>query len=554
MNGDLSGDTKDVKSVGLAPEENSKSADSGAANLKSTDLKSTVFSKKDSIFAVAMLVCGFLYWNLMVSQGPGAGVTLFAIILCGIVGIYLHGNGVKQTKGSIACLLIIGLSAFQFFIFDLTPLSFFNFIFLTVAAVYWICYVTRRRLDQKLSIYFLGDMINQFLLVPFHNFLCCFASLKPAKKDGNFGRNLLSALVGVVIFFPILALVVNLLVSADAAFESLLSNFKFSLSVDAVEYLVEIILGIPVACYIYGIVYGNLKKRHTGYISVASMDKQALGLRFAPKVPVFSGLTVLNGIYLLFFIAQGSYLFSAFASHLPETMTYAEYARRGFFELCGVAAINLMVIGVAYLITKRNEDQVVSKGLKAEILTICGFTVLLIGTALSKMGLYIHYYGLTQLRVYTTWFMALLLFMFVIVALRQFLKFNGSKIVIIGFVLSFLVLTYGNVDGMIAKYNIDRYREGTLLSVDTQALMDLSDGAVPHMVALYHETDNQVLKGQLKFAITKVYGGDVRDLYGDTYEEGFYPEDTTVVVLPMRTDWRCFNLQSYQADQLKETL
>lgn len=548
MNGELSGETK--------------------------DLKSTVFSKKDRIFGAVMLVCGFLYWNLMVSEGPGVGVTVFALLLCGIVGAYLHLNGVKQTKESLACLLIIGLSAFQFFIFDLTPISFFNFIFLSVAVVYWVCYATGRRLDRQLSIYFLGDMINQLLIVPFYNFLCCFASLKPVKKDGNFGRNVLSALVGVVIFFPILALVVNLLINADAAFESLLSNFRFSLSVDMVEYLIQIILGIPVACYLYGLVYGNLKNRHTTYISVTSMDVNALALQFAPRIPVFSALTVLNGIYLLFFFAQGSYLFSAFASHLPETMTYAEYARRGFFELCGVAAINLMIIGVAYLVTKRNEEiskpkaeepsknsteeggkfHDIPKGLKVEILALCGFTLLLIGTALSKMGLYIHYYGLTQLRVYTTWFMALLLFVFIIIAVRQFVKFNGAKIVIIGFVLSFLVLTYGNVDGMIAKYNIDRYREGTLLSVDTQALIDLSDGAVPHMVELYHETDNPVLKGQLKFAITKIYGGDVRDLYGDAYEEGFYPEDTTVVVLPMRTDWRCFNLQSYKADQLKENL
>lgn len=217
-------------------------------------------------------------------------------------------------------------------------------------------------------------------------------------------------------------------------------------------------------------------------------------------------------------------------------MTYAEYARRGFFELCSVAAINLAVIGVAYLITKRVEEKSVPKGLKVEILLVCTFTILLIATALSKMVLYIHYYGLTQLRVYTSWFMALLLFIFILIGVRQFVKFNGSRIVIIGFVLSFLILTYSNVDGMIAKYNIDRYREGTLISVDVEALKELSDGAVPHMYDLYQDTQNLVVKGRLESAITGEYS------WG------------TVIELPYGSNFRNFNIQSYKATQIRESV
>ena len=48
-------------------------------------------------------------------------------------------------------------------------------------------------------------------------------------------------------------------------------------------------------------------------------------------------------------------------------MTYAEYARRGFFELCTVSGINLGVIGAAHLIVKRDKIKI----LKAETAALC---------------------------------------------------------------------------------------------------------------------------------------------------------------------------------------
>lgn len=267
-------------------------------------LKALSFSVKDTVFAGAMLVCGFLYWNLIVSEGPGAGITIFALILCGVIGGYLKLNHVKQSKESVICLIIIGLSALNFLLYDLTPLSFFNFIFLSLALVYWVGLITGNRLEDKLSIYFIGDMINQVILVPFYNFLCCFASFKAIKGKGEHGKSVLSALIGILIFFPVLALVVKLLIQADAAFEGLLQQFEFSLSTDVLEYIIQIILGIPVASYLFGLVYGNLKRRNTNHISIESMDKNAVAIQFAPRVPVFSALTVLNGIYILFFLLK----------------------------------------------------------------------------------------------------------------------------------------------------------------------------------------------------------------------------------------------------------
>jgi hypothetical protein len=299
-------------------------------------------------------------------------------------------------------------------------------------------------------------------------------------------------------------------------------------------YLVDFILGLPVACYLYGLLYGNRHKRNTGTMTTDHADGRAQALRVVPGVPVCSALTALNLVYLVFFLAQASYLFSAFRDDLPTAMTYSEYARRGFFELCAVSGINLAVTAAAYLLAKRDKMAV----FRGETAALCLFTILLIATAMSKLGMYISYYGLTRLRVYAAWFMAVLLFLFVLVLVRQFRRFNGTRIAVVGCICLFLGLCYGNADGLIAKHNIDRYQAGTLETLDVPALWELSDGAAPYLHALYLETeDSSALKDELRVMLQEApfrRGGMLND-FSDL-------------------DFRAFNLQTWRADRLRETL
>ncbi len=483
--------------------------------------------RNDSIFALAMLVCGFLYWNLIRLPDLGAGVTLFAAIFCLCTFIYLKSGEVHQTRTSLLCFVVIILSALVFLLFDNIPIKMLNFIFLTAAVIYWISLSTGRTLENRISAYIVGDFFNQVFVVPFSNFASCFGAVKSLIAANQKGKSLLAGALGIILMIPVLAVVINLLIEADAAFAGLIANLEFTVSLDI---LIQIILGIPVACYLYGLIYGNLYGRNTGFVTVESVDKRAAAFRFAPGVTIYSALTALNLVYVVFFLSQITYLFSAFNSRLPELMTYAEYARRGFFELCAVAAINLVVIAAAHLIVKREKGRI----LQIETIALCLFTLMLIITAVSKMVMYIDSYGLTQMRVYTTWFMIVLFFIFAVTAIRQFKKFNAVKTMILGFVIFFLALSYGNIDGRIAAYNIDRYQKGTLESLDVQALSELSDSAVPYMYNLYLETTQSGLKAELKSAIEKIPGDES--------------------MLPRQKRFRDFNLQSYTAQNIRDLL
>lgn len=487
--------------------------------INAVDTNNAIYTKKDSVFALAMLGCGFLYWNLIRLPGLGAGVTLFAVIFCLCTVVYLKSGEVRPKRTSLLCFTVIVLSALVFLLYDNILIKGLNFLFLTAAVIYWISLMTGRTLEKKISAYILGDFYHQVLVVPFSNFACCFGAIRKAAGNKK-GKSLLAGAMGILVIFPVLAVVINLLIKADAAFAGVIANLHFSVSMDI---LIQIILGIPVACYLYGLVYGDRYGRNTGRVTIESVDKMAAACRFAPAVTVYSALTALNLVFIVYFLSQLTYLFSAFNNRLPELMTYAEYARRGFFELCTVAAINLAVITAANLIVKREKVKI----LRVETAALCLFTLMLIITDVSKMVMYINTYGLTQLRVYTSWFMVVLFFIFAVTAVRQFKKFNAARVMLIGFVILFLLLSYGNIDGRIAAYNTDRYKNGTLERLDVQALSGLSDAAVPYMYNLYQEITDPILKEQLKAAIKKTPKYKAGGQYGETFRDFNFQSHTS---------------------------
>lgn len=530
MNGELSGGTNGVMNE-IKTEQTKQGQKESNTYYEIQKPEPMHFESVDIVLAFGMLVIGFLYWNLIRIDSLGLGVTLFAAVLWGAASLYFQISGIKQTRASILASGIFILSAVNFVLFDITFIKGLNFIFLSLSFIFWVLITAGKRLEERISLYTISDMFRQLLVIPFANFSGCFSGIRQVFAKSKRGKGVLSGILGILIFLPVLVMVVTLLSSADAAFEGIINHIRFSVSENLLEYLFQMILGLPVACYLYGMLYGNRYQRNAGNITLESVNKNLESFRFAPGATVYSAMTALSLIYMVFFLAQASYLFSAFKGTLPQTMTYAEYARRGFFELCAVSAINLAVIAGAHLIAKRDRVKV----LRGETIALCIFTIALLVTAMSKMGMYISYYGLTQLRVYTSWFMILLLAFFIIILLRQFKSFQGTRAALVSFLILFMVLCYGNIDGLIAKYNIERYRAGTLESVDLESMSYLSDAAVPELYRLYQETEDESLKKDIKAVIL-----------GDLFEE----HSGSVAAVTFRD----ITLQAYRADTIRSTL
>lgn len=279
-------------------------------------------------------------------------------------------------------------------------------------AAYWTLSVLGGLQQGKTSSWLLADTLNASLILPYGNFFCLPRVLFQGVKDTGSGKKLLGVGIGLVLTLPVLCLVLPLLAQADENFAFLLVQLLQGTGEDFSFHLFRILFSLPVSCYLFGLWFGASSGRRMDCLTQEKVHraKNTWGIA-SPQVflPVLSGVCL---SYVLFMVLQGSYLFSGFTGTLPEDFTYAEYAREGFFQLCGISAGNLLLLLGVHLFTKGGCQA--SPWLKGLSVALCACTLLLLSTAASKMGMYLLAYGLTPLRLVST---AFLLWLFTVFTL-----------------------------------------------------------------------------------------------------------------------------------------
>jgi hypothetical protein len=194
-------------------------------------------------------------------------------------------------------------------------------------------------------------------------------------------------------------------------------------------------------------------------------------------------LIAVSLVYVCYLLSQLAYFVGGFSGILPEGYSTSEYARRGFFEMAWLCAINLGIMTFSMGLLDREKPAPLSTRL------ICLFiglvSLFFIASSFAKMGLYISVYGLTRLRVLT---MVILVFFTVTVIFVGIWLFVPRLPYMKAIVLAALVLGAGvlwmDVDTQVARYNVDAYLSGSLDSIDTAHLSGLGDGAVPAIARL----------------------------------------------------------------------
>ncbi len=161
-------------------------------------------------------------------------------------------------------------------------------------------------------------------------------------------------------------------------------------------------------------------------------------------------------------------------------LTYAEYARRGFFELLAVTALVIPVIlAVHWLLRDSGRRLHLTFRVLANILV--ALLLVVIASALERMRAYVEAFGLTQLRFYSTAFMAwltLVVLWLCPTALRGHRKhFVAGGVVAALFVI--VVLNAVNPDSQIVESNM----AGSDRAFDVFYANSLSPDATPTIIA-----------------------------------------------------------------------
>lgn len=399
-----------------------------------------VFARADRVFALVFLALGELFWELQAwskyrwFKDTGFGTVLFCALYTGAVLAYARRAKCAVPRVSwfwFAVLWALGGSyALPYGGGLLGPVQYAA---LLCTAAYWTLCVTGRLLREgKTSNWLPLDLLNALFVVPLGNFgrlpaalasgvRCAAARPRPA---GSRRARAAGVAGGIAAAALCLCLALPLLMAADEGFAALLRGWTQHFAAllrgwDTFwrEAGWRLAFGLPTALYLYGLVYGSVQNRRTCVYAKKEVCAAQRALRFAPRSTVGIALAALCAVYVLFVAMQAGYLFGAFFGRLPEGFSYAQYARRGFFELCRTAVLNLCILLAANTMSRAQLEN--NRALRACNAALSVLTLLLIATAASKMALYISVYGLTVLRVLTSVFLLWLALVFVLVLVRQ---------------------------------------------------------------------------------------------------------------------------------------
>jgi len=214
---------------------------------------------------------------------------------------------------------------------------------------------------------------------------------------------------------------------------------------------------------------------------VAVEDRPAAGtpgLRLS-GVEASAGLGLLLLLFASFVAVQLRYFFGGEALIRSVTdLSYAEYARRGFFELVAVAALLLVVLLLVDWLT-RDAAERGRRAVRWLSLGLLALLAVILASALQRMRLYTGEYGLTELRFFTTAFMLWLVAVFGWYALTVLRGRRGAFAggLYISGVAAVLTLAVLDPVGWIARENVRRAQAGQEL--DARYLTALGPNAVP---------------------------------------------------------------------------
>ncbi|MDO7867372.1 DUF4153 domain-containing protein [Nocardioides jiangxiensis] len=281
-------------------------------------------------------------------------------------------------------------------------------------------------------------------------------------------RTVLWSLLGLAIFGVLFA-------SADAVFAEWTDALVPDLGLETVVpriFFAFFVSGVVLAATYLGI--------NPPQVSGPAPTVRPVAHRFEWLAPVL----LVDAVFVAFLAAQATVVFGGH-DYLRRTtgLTYAEYVHQGFGQLTFATVLTLLVVWAA-----AHKAPVVTASdrawLRASLGLLCLATLVVVASALYRMGLYQDAYGFSRLRLLVDVFEGWLGFLVVTVmaaglTLRAAWLPRTALLTGAGVLLGLALL---NPDAWIARHNLDRLEQSG--KVDWTYLQGLSDDAVPVFTTL----------------------------------------------------------------------
>jgi hypothetical protein len=282
------------------------------------------------------------------------------------------------------------------------------------------------------------------------------------------------AALGTLLALPLLLVFGGLFASADPIFHDVAASV---LDVDVAVVVSHTFLVAGGAALAAGYLWGSVLRRSAppGFLGGELLS---LGI-----TPVATALALLDGLFLMFVVIQLRYLFGgALLIQGTTELTYAEYARRGFFELVAASALVLPILLCGDWVL-RDASCPARRLFRCLAALLLALLAVVMASALRRVWLYVDEFGLSEIRLYATAFMVYLASLsawFAWTVLRDARRRFAFGALVQGFaVLGGLHLL--NPDALIVRTNLARPAHAR--PFDARYAASLSADAVPDLLA-----------------------------------------------------------------------
>lgn len=429
--------------------------------------------------AVASAIYSMIYTVCLYKNTAGITALLWVLATIGYAHVTFRIFGIEKKRDSIFIMVVMSLLGISTFVTGNEWIICLNYmaIFLLLVALLLHNFVV----DQNWDI---GKYLAEITVAVFGAVGCmgkpfadgnAFFKNRKGESDGK-GRYIA---VGIGIAIPCVLFLGMLLATADAVFADMMSNifsaFRFPSKMIGISFM-----------FLFGFFssYCGIRfiEGHAGQVVLTDRKKGE------PLIAITVTFLIAL-LYLIFCIIQIAYLFVG-KMQLPKGVTYAEYARSGFFQLLLVCVLNLILV----LVVKKYFGG--SRLLDVLLLVICGCTFIMTASSACRMLLYIKAYQLTFLRIsvlVSLFGIALLMVGVVAMILKPNFPLFRYGLVVVSVV--YLAFSFAHVDYFIASYNLSYVKSSTEntgnSAVDYQYIYTLSTDAAPAIAVCLKEKEEK---------------------------------------------------------------
>ncbi|MCM3568003.1 DUF4153 domain-containing protein [Neobacillus mesonae] len=440
--------------------------------------------KRDWLFLLACLLLGIMSEESFFRGEIGISYILFLMFFYGVFFFRFRNFGFTHQRMGYLILCVIWLLSASYFLNDNILFHVLNILLIPSLVIFHLVLVTSPKkmlwTQPPFVTYLVSRIIEMFKYLAAFTRNVCIGLNRDADKEKLAVWKKIA--IGIVVALPVLFIVLTLLMSADTQFERIIGGIPGWFRVIDAETFTRFIIVLLYTLAFFGFMQVLFLRK----MKVIKQEWTGISVHLDAVIAI-TVLILINAVYVLFTIVQFKYFLGG---QLQGDYTFAEYARKGFFELLFVTVINLSILVTALTFVQFTSKMVkyLTQGLLTLLVIVS--SVMLYSSSL-RLSMYEEAYGFTFTRVLAHAFMIFLTVIFTYTLVKVWIeKLRLFHFYFIALLLFYSVMTLIDVNQLVVEKNIYRYEQTG--KIDVHYLNSLSYSGVLGLIELYEGNKNIV--------------------------------------------------------------